>query len=234
MLETASVLPKLLLLGGVVGPLLFVLVIWLEGALRPGYDLLRHFGSELALGKRGWIQITNFLLAGVLVTASAFGVAQVLPGSFWASVFLGAFGLSLLIAGGFVTDPVFYFPPEVIEKGPTRHGTIHKANFPFCFGSLMIATFVFAGLFFTRPGWLGWALYSLLTGLAFLVFSVLMIIAAGQTSATGRREVYVGLWQRCAITTGWLWIALLNGFLLWHACFHTHSLVWDGYQSVIK
>ena len=215
MLETVSLFPKVLLLGGVVGPLLFVLVIWLEGALRPGYDLLRHFGSELALGKRGWIQITNFLLAGVLVTASAFGIHQVLPGSFWASLFLGAFGLSLTIAGCFVTDPVFYFPPEVTEKGPTQHGTIHTANFPFCFGSLMIATFVFAGLFFTRPGWLGWALYSLLTGLAFLVFSALMMIAAGQAIVKGRREVYVGLWQRFAITAGWLWIAFLNGFLLW-------------------
>src|SRR5215469_8159104 len=101
MLETGSLLPNLLLLGGVVGPLLFVLVIWLEGALRPGYDLLRHFGSELALGKRGWIQITNFLIAGVLVTASAFGVVQVLPGSFWGSLFLGAFGLGLIIAGCF-------------------------------------------------------------------------------------------------------------------------------------
>jgi hypothetical protein len=83
--ETGSLLPHLLLLGGVVGPLLFVLVIWLEGALRSGYDLLRHFDSELALGKRGWIQITNFLMAGVLVTASAFGITQVLPGSFWGS-----------------------------------------------------------------------------------------------------------------------------------------------------
>lgn len=158
--------------------------------------------------------MTNFLLVGVLVTASAFGIYQVLPGSFWASLLLGAFGLSLTIAGCFVTDPVFYFPPEVTEKGPTQHGTIHTANFPFCFGSLMIATFVFAGLFFTLPSWLGWALYSRLTGL----FSALMMIAAGQAIERGRREVYVGLWQRFAITTGWLWIAFLKGFLLWRVC----------------
>src|SRR5882672_4987460 len=98
MLDTVPLVPKLLLLSGVIGPLLFLVVILLEGALRPGYDPRRFFGSELALGKRGWVQITNFLVAGLLIFASVFGIAQVLPGSWWATLFLGLFGLSLIVA----------------------------------------------------------------------------------------------------------------------------------------
>ncbi len=44
MVETVSLFPKVLLLGGVVGPLLFVLVIWLEGH----YDPVMIFCATLA------------------------------------------------------------------------------------------------------------------------------------------------------------------------------------------
>ena len=211
--DTVSLVPKLFLLSGVIGPLLFLVVLLLEGALRPGYDPRRFFGSELALGKRGWVQITNFILAGLLIFASVFGIAQVLPGSLWGTVFLGLFGLSLIVAGAFVTDPVLYFPPETKEKGPTRHGKIHGANFPLCFGSLIITTLVFSGLFFST-GNLAWALYSLFSGLAFIVFTGMMLGAVSR-ALQGKAEASVGLWQRAAIATGWIWIAALNAYLLW-------------------
>ena len=51
---------------GMIGPTLFVAVFTLEGWLRPGYNPLSMVVSELSLGPRGWIQITNFLMLGVL------------------------------------------------------------------------------------------------------------------------------------------------------------------------
>ena len=211
--ETVSLVPKLFLLSGVIGPLLFLVVLLLEGAVRSGYDPQRFFGSELALGKRGWVQITNFILAGRLIFASGFGIAQVLPGSWWGTVFLGLFGLSLIVAGVFVTDPVLYFPPEAKAKGPTRHGKIHGANFPVCFGSLIVTTLVFSGLFFAT-GNVAWALYSLCSGLAFIMFTGMMLGAVAR-ALQGKAEASVGLWQRAAIATGWIWIAALNAYLLW-------------------
>jgi hypothetical protein len=204
---------RLLLLSGVVGPFLFLVVLLLEGAFRPGYDPRRYFGSELALGKRGWVQITNFLVAGLLICASVFGIVRVLPGSLWGSVFLGLFGLGLMVAGAFVTDPVFYFPPEIKEKGATVHGNIHGANFPITAGCLVVSTFLFSGLFFST-GSLAWALYSLFSGVAFIAFLGMMVAGAAQ-AIQSKAETLVGLWQRCAIATGWIWIAALNISLLW-------------------
>ena len=213
MRETVSLVPKLLLLSGVIGPLLFLVVLLFEGTLRPGYDPRRFFGSELALGKRGWVQITNFILAGLLIFASVFGIARVLPGSLWGTLLLGLFGLCLIVAGAFVTDPVFYFPPEMQGKGPTTHGKIHGANFPLSFGSLIVTIFVFSGLFFST-GNLAWALYSLFSGLAVIGFTGMMIRAVSQ-ALQGKVEASVGLWQRAAIAIGWVWVAGLNAYLLW-------------------
>ena len=50
-----------LLIGGVIGPVLFVVVFLMEGATRPGYDPMRMFVSLLSLSDLGWQQIANFL-----------------------------------------------------------------------------------------------------------------------------------------------------------------------------
>jgi hypothetical protein len=47
------------------GPL-FVTVFVLEGVRRPDFKPLRHPVSSLALGSRGWVQVTNFAAAGAL------------------------------------------------------------------------------------------------------------------------------------------------------------------------
>ena len=51
---------------GMLGPALFVAVFSIEGALRPGYNALSTYVSALSLGPRGWIQIANFYLFGLL------------------------------------------------------------------------------------------------------------------------------------------------------------------------
>src|SRR5260221_12460139 len=71
-------LTRLLLAGGLVGPLLFIVVLLIEGATRPGYNAWRHFGSQLSLGDQGWEQIANFLICGVLCVGFALGLRRVL------------------------------------------------------------------------------------------------------------------------------------------------------------
>ena len=50
-------------------------MVLVEGANRPGYDPLHHFGSELSLGSSGWMQVANFIGTGLLVLGFAAGCA---------------------------------------------------------------------------------------------------------------------------------------------------------------
>jgi hypothetical protein len=45
---------RLLLAGGVVGPLLFIVVFLIEGATLPGYSVWRNQVSDLELSNQGW------------------------------------------------------------------------------------------------------------------------------------------------------------------------------------
>jgi hypothetical protein len=68
----------MLLLGGVIGPPLFVLVVLIEGAIRPGYSAWRDFVSALSLGDQGWEQIAIFLVCGLLALGFAVGLRRAL------------------------------------------------------------------------------------------------------------------------------------------------------------
>jgi Protein of unknown function (DUF998) len=70
----------LLACGVVAGPL-FVAVGLLQMLTREGFDPTRHPLSLLSLGDLGWVQITNFVLNGLLFVAAAVGMRRVLrPG----------------------------------------------------------------------------------------------------------------------------------------------------------
>lgn len=59
---------------GMVGPILFVAVFTIEGFLRPGYNPLTTYISDLSIGDRGIVQIVNFIVFGFLFFAFSYGV----------------------------------------------------------------------------------------------------------------------------------------------------------------
>ncbi len=59
----------LLACGLVAGPLYLIVGI-VQVLIRPGFDITRHDLSLMSNGSLGWIQIVNFLVAGLLVIAS--------------------------------------------------------------------------------------------------------------------------------------------------------------------
>ena len=136
-----------LLTGGVIGPVLFVAVLLVEGWTRADYDPMTMFGSLLSLGDLGWQQIANFVVSGALVLGGAFGLGRVLtegPGSRWGPRLIGLAGVGLVLAGVFVTDPAQGYPPGApigMPSSPSWHGALH----------LLVSTFVFFGLPAARP-----------------------------------------------------------------------------------
>lgn len=204
---------RLLIACGAIGPILFILVFLVEGATRPGYSAWHNFVSDLSLSNQGWIQIANFLLCGVLMLCFALGLRQMLrsgKGAVWGPLLLGIFGLSLLIAGFFVTDPgLGYYPPGTSSSTQTLHGTIHGANAPLAFGSLTIAIFVLARRFASDRQWRGWTLYSLVTGILFVGSFIASLVVAVLDQKGILPNSPAGLLERIAIIIGWGWIALL-------------------------
>jgi hypothetical membrane protein len=104
----------------------------------------------LALGEHGWIQVINFIVAGVLSLIFAVGVARRLPdgpGSTWAPRLLALFGAGLVIGGIFKADPALGFPAGAPEGYPEQlsvHGTIHAFAPPIAFLSVIAACLVIA------------------------------------------------------------------------------------------
>ena len=65
-----------LLTAGAIGPVLFVVVLLVEGWTRAGYDPMGDYGSALSLGDQGWQQIANFVIGGVLFVCGAVGLRR--------------------------------------------------------------------------------------------------------------------------------------------------------------
>jgi hypothetical protein len=175
-----------------------MVVFLILGATRPHYSAWQDAVSSLSLGEGGWMQSTNFIVCGALVLGFAIGLRGVLRtgrGSTWGPILLGIFGLCLIGAGIFATDPG-------VSSTPTVHGTLHNLLSLVVFASLIAACFVLARRDAADPAVHGWAWYSVATGLLVAVFFVL----------TGVVELLggpAGLIQRICIMVGWSWISPL-------------------------
>jgi hypothetical protein len=192
----------LLFCGVATGPL-FTAVYLLAGALRPGYNSLRHPVSSLGLGRTGWVQVANFLGCGALLSpAFAVGLWREGP-SHWGAVLIGLWAVGLLGAGIFRTDPVRGYPlgtPDRIEH-PTRAGALHDAFSLAAFLGLIAACFVYAPY-----GSAGWTAYSIASG---VLFAGVMGWSSAVFSGSPRLAGFGGLLQRAALVIGCAWLTVL-------------------------
>jgi Protein of unknown function (DUF998) len=124
---------------------------------------------------------------------------------------IGIFGLGLVVAGVFVTDPGRGYPPGAPLKGDpqTIHGYIHGINGAVLFNLVLpAACFVLARRFAADPQNRNWATYSWMTGVVILLISVLSIVAS-PIAENGGFPLPLGLIQRAQIIVGWVWLALV-------------------------
>lgn len=213
-MSTISVSTRLLLICGAIAGPLFTLIWFVTGVLRANYDPIRQPISALSLGEFGWTQIINFIITGLLTLLLAFGLRRMqqsrhIPAS--APLLIAIVGVGFLGTGFFVTDPMNGYPPEtpLILVPPTLVGLLHVLFASFIFG-LPLASFVFARLFATG-GERSWAVYSLMTAIAFIL--IYLIGMAGFLQVE-RLSDYAGLYQRLSVIIGLTWMTLLPLYLL--------------------
>lgn len=191
-----------LLLAGAAAAVVFLVVLFVEGTRRPGYDPVYHTGSELELGERGWLQRASFLLMGGGVLAFAAGVHETLH-TLLAAVLLGLFGLGLVVAGLFVPDAARGYPPgspSGSTAAPSRaHRAHHLIGGPVAFLALFAACVALA----VRLDGV-WRLYTALTAAAGLALTIATALAYRRDAA------FTGLVQRGLLVAYWAWIIALG------------------------
>ncbi|MFG1706919.1 DUF998 domain-containing protein [Nonomuraea sp. M3C6] len=183
--------------GIVAGPL-FVVTVLAQALTRAGFDPKRHPLSSLSLGELGWIQITNFVVTGLLVLAFAVAIRRVLhPGraGTWGPLLIGVNGLSLIAGGLFLADPVGGYPPGMPEQA-TWHGIVHSTA-PSLAGLAGLAAYAVFARRFASAGQRGWATLCLAFAPAVLALNIAAAIAADF------RLMLAGL------ALGWAWTSLI-------------------------
>ena len=161
---------KALLACGVLFGPLFYLLILIQMLTRSGFDIRIHPLSLLSLGDAGWIQITNFIVAGLLAILCAVGMRRLLrggSGGTWGPLLIGTCGLGMIIAGLFPPDPSLGFPPGApagVPETMSRNAVMHGIGFLVAFTSLTLACFVYARRYISL-GHRGWGFYCIVTGL---------------------------------------------------------------------
>lgn len=199
----ANRVTKSLLGYGVLAGPFYVTVSLAQALTRDGFDLTRHAWSLLANGELGWIQITNFVLTGLMVVAAAVGLHRALPGTPWAARLVGVYGASLVAAGMLRADPAMGFPAGTPE-GPgtvSWHGIGHLAAGGIGFLCVIVACFVVARRF-GREGRKGWAVYSRISGVLFL--------AGFAGIASGNSAPALTLGFVAAVIVIWAWLAAVS------------------------
>lgn len=195
---------RLLVFGAVMAPLFYGVFI-VQMLMREGFNIAKHPISALALGDFGWIQSINFIVAGALALMLAVGLRQVLKagkGGVWGPLLTAIFGLGIILAGLFATDPAFGFPlgtPDTRPTTMTSHAAVHSIGFYTAFTALIAACFVLARRFSSvkDDAWarlsssVGVATLALIvlgmtvfSGLAGLCFAVAGLLSMGWLSAT--------------------------------------------------
>jgi hypothetical membrane protein len=199
----------LLACGAVAGPL-FLLVVIVQDYTRAGFDPRQHPLSLLSLGDLGWIQVTNFVVTGLLNVAFAVGLRRVLHpghGGTWGPLLIGAYGVGLVGTGIFRADPAWGYPPGAppgLPDDPSWHYILHGVAFFVVFISLIAACFVFARRF-AAQGARGWAAYSAATGIALPALYLLASLLAGD----GENPQPLSLLLRAIALLGWGWASML-------------------------
>ena len=125
-----------------------------------------------------------------------------------APILLGAFGLALITAGSFVTDPALGYPvgAPIVH---TTHGLIHGFSGLAAFTTLAAASIAMAWRFKAdRTTW-RWATYSLATGLLIFVCFVASNVFSVLDATQAMPSAPTGLVQRISIIGGWTWIAAI-------------------------
>lgn len=188
-----------------IAPVLFWVILIVAGLLRPGYNPIRQYGSELGVGPHAWLMNGAFIAWGLLQICFAWGLEHgVRHGR---GGWLTAAGPALVALAGvcMVLVGVFHASPGA---GSPSAASMHYRAAKWLFRFLIVAFFVLAWRFHTDPRWRSYAPYSVGAGIVALA----LFAFYGGSPNLFDVAAWPGLEQRLllAVTTGWLGVLALR------------------------
>ncbi len=135
-------------LGGVIGPILFAVMVIVNGVVYDGYS---HVGQKISeLGGEGAeyaiLQNINFVMIGVLTIGFSWALARDLGPPYLGPALIGIFGLFSSIANGLL-------PCDVGCQGETTVGLLHNVTGLSGFIAAIVGMFVLARRWRDDPTW---------------------------------------------------------------------------------
>jgi hypothetical protein len=164
-----SYLIKLAALAGIVGPLLFAVVVTTLTILQA--DFMRTLGwdplgpvidwpSGLALGPHGWLMTITFFVTGAMMAFFAYGLQLALHEKF---------ATTLLLIAGLAMMGLITVTDRTLSAAPrTWHGLLHDGFFALLGFTMMPGMLLLGRVFQKNERWKGLALYTWGT-LAFVI-----------------------------------------------------------------
>jgi hypothetical protein len=142
---------------GVIGPVLYVIILTVLGFLWAGYNPLTQTGSELGATNAPTmgLQALNFAIFGILTMIFSFGLGVHNRGFRSTAVLVGIYGLGTLIVAGLPCDPGCSF------KGTSPLQIAHSLDALVSFVVFAIAPLLFWRSSKTLPPWAGSSTWSL-------------------------------------------------------------------------
>lgn len=194
---------RVLLLGGLAGPLLFAAIIVVCGVLTPGYDHVNQFISELgAIGAphANLMNYAGFMGGATLILLFAVGAVRALgrsPTAIAGAFLIGIFAVNMFAAGIWSCD----------AGCPTANGSpeqrLHDIVSVVAFPALILAALTLSAHFMKRRQWRYFGQYTLATGTVAIALLIAMVASEETRTATG-------LLQRLFLFVLFLWLGLLS------------------------
>ncbi len=194
-----NTLTKPLLIGGIAGPVIFTLLTIICGSLRPGYNHLHNFISELGASTTPNSQLMNllgFIPTGISFMAFGLGLWMAVPAKKklkLASALMFIFGLGVMLAGFFSCD-------VGCPLNGTTEAVVHDRVSLVAFFSAITAMFLFGSFF--KGSNKNLSVYSKFSAVATLLFLAAMILSYPF-------EALSGLWQRLMLLSIFLWSSIV-------------------------
>ena len=185
-------------LAGIIGPILFILVVFIIDFIQPEHNPIYETVSELVRGSYGWVQTISFVSFGVLLMVFALRLyVAILPktSSILGALFIGISGFSFLMLGA--------FPSEAGSLDSTTQLLLHNIAAGITGASFILGCFSLSLYFRTDPRWTKYWIYTAITSIACLFFALLWALTPLGLHAKG-------LDQLLMLVSGFIWLEVIS------------------------